>query len=103
MKLRHPLLIKGFGLTAAWMIRGWMNTLAVRMDTTATDPIPQPTDPRIQRNLFLFWHETLLFATQFRTRVHVLISQHADGEFITQVCRHLRIGVVRGSTTRGGA
>jgi lysophospholipid acyltransferase (LPLAT)-like uncharacterized protein len=32
-----------------------------------------------------------------------LISQHADGELIAQTCRHLRIGVVRGSTTRGGA
>jgi hypothetical protein len=33
----------------------------------------------------------------------VLISQHADGELIAEVCRHLRFGLVRGSTTRGGS
>src|SRR5262249_28146081 len=92
---------KGLGLAGALVIRQWMNTLVVRNDFCASGP--QPTDPRRERFLYLFWHETLLFATQFRTRVHVLISQHADGELITQVCRHLRIGVVRGSTTRGGA
>jgi len=32
----------------------------------------------------------------------VLISQHTDGEFIAQICQHLGIGVVRGSTARGG-
>jgi lysophospholipid acyltransferase (LPLAT)-like uncharacterized protein len=101
MKLRHPLLIKSAGLAAAWLIRGWMNTLSVRLGSrTGVTELP---DPRKERCIFLFWHETLLFPTLFRTRVHVLISQHADGELIAQVCRHLRIGVVRGSTTRGGA
>src|SRR5439155_13878484 len=32
----------------------------------------------------------------------VLISQHRDGELITQVLRHLRFQTVRGSSTRGG-
>jgi lysophospholipid acyltransferase (LPLAT)-like uncharacterized protein len=100
MKLRHPLLIKGVGLAGAWLIRAWMNTLVVRMDVRASGH--HPADPRQERFLYLFWHETLLFATLFRTKVHVLSSQHADGELMAQICRHLRIGVVRGSTTRGG-
>jgi lysophospholipid acyltransferase (LPLAT)-like uncharacterized protein len=33
----------------------------------------------------------------------VLISEHADGELIAQVCKHLGLGVARGSTTRHGA
>lgn len=100
MKLRHPLLINGLGLAGALVIRHWMNSLCVRMDHRASGV--HPADPRQQRYLYLFWHETLLFTTMFRTRINVLISQHADGELITQICRHLRIGVVRGSTTRGG-
>jgi lysophospholipid acyltransferase (LPLAT)-like uncharacterized protein len=101
MKLRHPLLLKGLGLAGALFIRQWMRTLSVRMDLSACGP--HPTDPRRERFIYVFWHETLLFATTFRAKVHVLISQHADGELIAQMCRHLRIGVVRGSTTRGGA
>jgi lysophospholipid acyltransferase (LPLAT)-like uncharacterized protein len=101
MKLRHPLWIKGLGLAGAWIIRAWMNTLVVRDDFRQSKP--PWTDPRRERFLYLFWHETLLFATLYRTKVHVLISRHADGELIAQMCRHLRIGVVRGSTTRGGA
>ena len=100
MKLRHPLLIKTLGLAGAWFIRAWMDTLVIRMDERASGH--HPADPNRERFLYVFWHETLLFTTLFRTKVHVLISQHADGEFITQICRHLRIGVVRGSTTKGG-
>jgi lysophospholipid acyltransferase (LPLAT)-like uncharacterized protein len=35
--------------------------------------------------------------------MQILISDHRDGELITQVVRRLGFGVVRGSTTRGGA
>jgi lysophospholipid acyltransferase (LPLAT)-like uncharacterized protein len=102
MKLRNPFAIKGLSLAGALLVRHWMSTLAARVDYRASGL--HPADPRCERYLYAFWHETLLFATLFpTTKVHVLISQHADGEFIAQVCRHLRIGVVRGSTTRGGA
>jgi lysophospholipid acyltransferase (LPLAT)-like uncharacterized protein len=100
MKLRHPLLIKGLGLLGALAIRQWMGTLDIRFDLAASGR--QPIDPRETRYVYAFWHETLLLATVVRTKVCVLISNHADGEFIAQVCRHLRIGVVRGSTTNGG-
>jgi lysophospholipid acyltransferase (LPLAT)-like uncharacterized protein len=40
---------------------------------------------------------------QFARRdILVLISQHADGEMIAQVCKHIGYGTVRGSSTRGG-
>ena len=35
--------------------------------------------------------------------MHILISEHRDGELITQVVKRLGFSVVRGSTTRGGA
>ena len=34
--------------------------------------------------------------------MHILISEHRDGELITQVIRRLGFSVIRGSTTRGG-
>jgi lysophospholipid acyltransferase (LPLAT)-like uncharacterized protein len=100
MKLRSPWLVRLLGLVGACVIRIWMRTVSLRHDLRASGP--QPIDPRRQRCLYAFWHESILFATALRTRIHVLISQHADGELIRQVCRHLRVGVVRGSTTRGG-
>ncbi len=101
MKLRHPGLIRLLGLLAAWLIRLWTRTLCFRIHVE--DGRQHPADPRRQRYLYSFWHETILGAAAYSTRIHFLISQHADGELIAQVCRHLRVGTVRGSTTRGGA
>lgn len=61
-----------------------------------------------------FWHERLplmptlwLLARRLPeaapTRVHILVSQHRDGRFIGAAMRHFRIGVVFGSSSRGGA
>jgi lysophospholipid acyltransferase (LPLAT)-like uncharacterized protein len=51
------------------------------------------------------WHENLLVPAYLfaRCRIAVLISQHRDGELITQVARRLGFEVARGSATRGGA
>ena len=57
----------------------------------------------MRRCIYAFWHESILFFTVFRGRFTVLVSRHADGELMAQVCRHLRFGVARGSTGRGGA
>src|SRR5205807_9175779 len=49
------------------------------------------------------WHEALVLMTAFRAPAHILASLHADGELFTRVARQLRVGVIRGSTTRGGS
>src|SRR5207247_2818181 len=59
-------------------------------------------DARVQPYVYAVWHEALLFPTDFKGRANILISQHADGELIARICKHLGGGVVRGSTTRGG-
>jgi len=100
MKLRSPWILRSLALLAAWLIRCWMGTLRYRMFFAG--PERHPADPRRQRYLYAFWHETILFPTAFRTPIQVLISQHADGELIAQVCRFLGFGAVRGSSTRGG-
>jgi lysophospholipid acyltransferase (LPLAT)-like uncharacterized protein len=57
-----------------------------------------------ERYLYVVWHENMLLPVcrYARPDVWVLISKHADGQLIAEVCRHLGIRVVRGSTTRGG-
>jgi lysophospholipid acyltransferase (LPLAT)-like uncharacterized protein len=57
------------------------------------------------RFIYAFWHEYLLIPARFYVLpdLHVLISEHADGEMIAEACRRIGFGLVRGSTTRGGA
>lgn len=101
MKIRNPLLMKTIGVVGATVLRRLMGTIDLRIRHPVDGP--HPTDPRERRFLYLCWHEHLIAPTALRSRISVLISQHADGELITQFVRHLRVGVVRGSTTRGGA
>jgi lysophospholipid acyltransferase (LPLAT)-like uncharacterized protein len=100
MKLRSPALIRLLGLLLSWVFRWWMGTLSLRIRCEERE---HPADYRKERFIYAIWHETLLVPAAVRRPVHMLISEHADGELITQVCRHLRIGVVRGSRTRRGA
>jgi Uncharacterized protein conserved in bacteria len=102
MKLRHPLAIRLVAFLAALVIRLWMSTIRVRV--VSADGQTHPIDPQSRRYLYAFWHETIL-APLVRRRLpaRVLISQHVDGELIAQVCHFLGIGVVRGSTARGGS
>src|SRR5690606_15541176 len=102
MKLRNPLLIRVIASIAAVVLAVLLWTLRVRI--ISVDGRRHPTNPDEEANLYLFWHESLLSPiTKRGPKVHALISQHADGELIAQVCLRLGIGVVRGSSTRGGA
>lgn len=100
MKLRDPRLIRAAAVVVAAFIRVWMATLRYR--TVNLDATPHPADADVARFIYGFWHETLLSPVRFKGRVRVLISKHADGELIAQAAQRLGVGVVRGSTTRGG-
>lgn len=103
MKLRHPTLIKSAGLAGSWAIRFWIGTLRYRYR-----PLGSNFDPHQRhmngRYIYAFWHENMLLPAYHygRPDIRVLISQHADGQLIAEICRHLRFRLVRGSTTRGG-
>jgi lysophospholipid acyltransferase (LPLAT)-like uncharacterized protein len=102
MKLRDPRLIRVVAVLAAFLVRTWMATLRVRV--LSLDGREHPLDVAKSCCIYAFWHETLLSPLNFRTRgpFRVLISKHADGELIAQVCGHLGVETVRGSSTRGG-
>lgn len=102
MKLRHPFLIKTCGFAAAWAVRLWIGSVRYRYRPLGPNVDPNQTNIR-DRYIYAFWHENLLLpAYQYgRPDIWLLISQHADGQFIAEICRHLRFKAVRGSTTRG--
>jgi len=54
--------------------------------------------------IYAFWHGRMLILSysQRWQKIHVLISQHRDGELIARIIGRLGFASVRGSTTRGG-
>ncbi len=56
--------------------------------------------------ILAFWHNRLLMMPRCWRRgvpIHMLISQHRDGQLIARTVAHFSIRTVAGSTTRGGA
>lgn len=53
--------------------------------------------------VFVFWHGQLLPLVHYHRGegIVVLVSEHADGEYITRVIEHHGFETVRGSSTRG--
>ena len=68
----------------------------------------EPCDPACDHldspALYLFWHEFLAVLCPLwgRANLTLLISQHRDGEWISQVAHSLGYKTARGSSTRGG-
>lgn len=54
--------------------------------------------------IFVFWHGQLLSLVHYHRNegIVVLVSDHADGEYITRVILRHGFGAARGSSTRGG-
>ena len=55
--------------------------------------------------MFVFWHGQLLPLVHYHRNedIVVLVSEHDDGEYLSHVLLRNGFGVVRGSSTRGGA
>ena len=95
-------------VTAGWAIAIvlWLlhRTLRVRLVDHGGAFASRRRDERI---LAAFWHEGIplapLLVTRLRWpgRVAVMLSWHRDAEIAAQAMRHLGIGAVRGSGTRG--
>jgi lysophospholipid acyltransferase (LPLAT)-like uncharacterized protein len=101
MKIRNPFLAKVLGFGLAWALRLWIGSLRYRYRPLGPDV--DPSRNAEGRYIFAIWHENLL-QPMYRycgLGICVLISRHADGQLLTEICRHLDIRLVRGSTTRG--
>jgi lysophospholipid acyltransferase (LPLAT)-like uncharacterized protein len=104
LKIHHPLLLHAAGATGAWLVR--RVTGSCRFHFRYADPAVNPEVARRlgSRYIYAFFHEVMLFPAYYWAwpEMQILISDHRDGELITQVVSRLGFGVVRGSTTRGG-
>ena len=103
MRLRHPLLVKTLGLAGAWAFTSLMRTLRYRYRPLGPDVDPARRNLE-GRYIYAIWHENILLPVyQYsRANVWVIISQHKDGTLLSEMGRHIRLKLVRGSTTRGG-
>jgi lysophospholipid acyltransferase (LPLAT)-like uncharacterized protein len=104
MKIEHPFLVHSIGHAGSWLVRRLGSTIDYHF--RYADPAVNPEVARRmgRRYIYAFFHEVMLFPAHYWAwpSMHILISDHRDGELITQVIKRLGFGVVRGSTTRGG-
>ncbi|MCF6150494.1 MAG: lysophospholipid acyltransferase family protein [Candidatus Kuenenia sp.] len=90
-------------------ITGILGCLLIRvlLFTLRIDHEPKGSLEKLKKtqNIFAIWHCTLLCLVYMgrNANIQVLISQHTDGEYIASVIKRIGFGVIRGSTTRGGA
>jgi len=103
MKLRNPTLIRWIAFLGAIFLRLYFSTLRIRYRPLGLNHDPSSDKMKCQY-IYVFWHESILMPCyQFANcNVHVLISEHADGELVAQVCHYMGYRTVRGSSTRGG-
>jgi len=87
-----------------WLVRALVATVFCKYWRTGRDFRPVILKPH-ERYIYAMWHEYLLVPMVLfnHSRARLLISQHADGLIVAEMCKHMRMGVVRGSSTRGGA
>ena len=91
---------------AAKLIRAIGCTLRIKIRDDADFFSRKHTKPYITA----FWHNRMIVVTELMKRYYgprkgsvMLISQSRDGKFISDVVIRMKIGVVNGSSSRGGA
>ena len=90
------------GILGQGMLAGLFTTVRV---TRVGDAAYKALKAEGRNAIFAFWHGVLLPLTYYHQGegVVVLVSEHADGEYITRVIHRYGYETVRGSSTRGGS
>ena len=103
--------MSGRGKRALFRLAEWLGptllrlihaTLRVRVRPSAQ--AIEDRGPRREPVLYAIWHQTqaILAWTERHRDLGILISEHADGEYIARIVGRLGFRPIRGSTTRGG-
>jgi len=103
MRLESEWLHRLGGMAIAETVRLWMSTLDIQ--GLLHDPAVDYRHPQFQGpQIFIVWHEylTLPFYVRGRNNTSLLIGRHRDAEWLARAARHMGLGTVRGSTSRGG-
>jgi lysophospholipid acyltransferase (LPLAT)-like uncharacterized protein len=103
MKIRRLWVIKTICLVGFWFLRALLATVHCKYWRSGRDFRPAILRTE-ERYIYALWHEYLVVPIVYfnHPSCRLLISQHADGEITAEITKHLRMGVVRGSSTRGG-
>lgn len=101
----HPVVLGVLTWLAALLMRGLFRSL--RMSYVGRETLDQLIREEGKRVLVAFWHGRLLmmpFGPFGNPHVpwSIMVSRHADGEYISRVAQRLGIHSVRGSARRGG-
>lgn len=103
MKIRNLRLLAAAGWAATRIARGLVRSLRVRYRTLGPECEPDAVPPG-ERVIYSIWHDSLLLPTVYfgRPSMAVLVSQHRDGQLLGSLVKSLGMGMVCGSSTRGG-
>jgi hypothetical protein len=103
LKIRSAWLSRILAAVAVLLVRTLFRTL--RIQASEFDPRTNPYRGGSQAVIYCVWHDAILvplFAGRHRRTV-ALVSRHRDGSFLAHSMQRLGIGLVRGSSSRGGA
>ena len=99
--VRTELKFRAVGLLGRGVLGAYFSLAqCTRKGTEHFEPFRRRGEPVI----FVFWHGQLLPLVHYHRNegIVVLVSDHADGEYITRVILRHGFGAARGSSTRGG-
>jgi lysophospholipid acyltransferase (LPLAT)-like uncharacterized protein len=90
------------GTLGPWLIRGLHVTWRVRR--VGIEHF-EARGKKGQRGVYAMWHQNVPAGSAVHRgkQLSVLVSSHRDGEIIARTIRRMGYGVVRGSSSRGGA
>lgn len=103
MKIRNRHLIQAAGTLATLGLHTLYRSLRFTLHELGNDVKPRQHD-NPQRFIYSIWHENLLLPaiSWGCPELAVLISKHADGQLLGSLITSMKMGMVHGSSTRGG-
>ena len=104
MKIRNKYLLGFAGRFAALALKLLIRTLRFDYFCVGTQVIPAENIALGERYVFSMWHEYVLLPIfKFgHPNMAGLVSKHADGQLLGHLLASVRMGMVAGSTNRGG-
>lgn len=105
MKIRNKHLVRAAGWLGTRLALGLIRTLRFEYRSLGQAVVaPVPAIPPGPRYIYALWHENLLLpcGTLAHPDIAALISKHADGQILSALIEAIGMGVVLGSTNRGG-
>jgi lysophospholipid acyltransferase (LPLAT)-like uncharacterized protein len=104
MKLRDPRLIAAAGWCGTRLVK--LLSASLHFEFRSLSPVPADPfqSPEAGAFIFTLWHENFLIPiVRFgHPGAACLVSQHADGQLLAPLIRATGMGIIRGSTNRGG-